>query len=69
MQMIEKRLQELYLKKEAIQNEITSLESQLKLSLPKPCKPSKTFSKQEKINLLENSISGIVFLMMFILLH
>ena len=51
MQMIEKRLQELYLKKEAIQNEITSLESQLKLSLTKPYKPSKTFSKQEKIDL------------------
>ena len=53
MEKIEKRLKELYLKKEEIQNEIFSLESKLKSSALKhtPQESAKTFSKQQKIDL------------------
>ncbi len=50
MEMIKKKLQELYSKKEEIQNEIFSLESQLK--------SKKTFSKQEKIDLFRQLFVG-----------
>lgn len=52
MLVIKKRLQELYLQKEEIQKEISSLESQLEQPPSIALKtPSKTFTKQQKIDL------------------